>query len=129
MIAAKLPVQEAVVSRLQGALTEEVRSDADVIPSVEVGEDDELWISESTTTEHSDVTATIYARAYTQVKAKQIAETVIAELTDRTDVITLTGSFYVLYARLTGSDMQTIRRVDGPTIYENVIRITFRVHR
>lgn len=126
---AKLAVQKAVFARLSSALTEPVRTDGDEVPGVEIGRDDEAFESESTTTEASNVTVTVFSRAFNEVQAKELSDTVVTELTDRADLLSLDAPFYVLRSTLIGSDMQTVRRVDGPTIYENIDLIEMRVHR
>ena len=126
---AKIAVQEATYTRLSGALSEPVRTDGEALPGVQIGEDDENSTIESTTTETSVVSLTIYCRALTQKEAKDMAETVVVELTDRGDLLALDSPFYVMAAELIGSRLRVQRRVDGPTIFENIVRIDLTVNR
>lgn len=128
MTPSKLPLQAAIVSRLSGAVSVDVGTDPGV-PGVEVGDDDESQVSENTSAVHTDVTHTIRARAFSETEAKEIARDAVAALTDRSDLPQPSGTFAVLDARLTGHDMQELERTQGPSIFTEIIIITFRVTR
>jgi len=125
---AKREVHNATYTRLSGAISDPVRTDGEEVPGVQIGEDDESTTTESTSTETSVVGLTIYCRALTKDKAKALAETVTVELTDRDDLLALNSPFYVMGTELIGSALRTLRRVEGPTIYENIVRIDLTVN-
>jgi hypothetical protein len=125
---AKLAVQDAIESRLSTALTAEVGTDPP-IPGVEIGDDDEVEVSENANSVHTDLAHTITARARSEVSAKEDGQAVVTELTDRTNRLAPTAPFKILDAELTGSNMSRTRRVDGPDYFEEIIIITFRVTR
>lgn len=127
MTPAKLALQDVIETRLSSRLSEEVGTDPGT-PGVEIGDDDENYIRETTNSVHTDVPHTIRCRARTEVHAKKMGRDVVDELTDRTDLPTPSG-FNVLHAELTGHDMRRTRRVDGPDFYEDIIVITYRVSR
>lgn len=128
MTPAKLAIQDAIQTRLSSALSTEVGTDPG-IPGVEIGDDDETEIRETTGSVHTDVAHTITVRARSEVAAKEDGESVVAELTGRTNRLNPAAPFTVLDAELTGSNMSRTRRVDGPDYYEEIILITFRVTR
>lgn len=128
MTPAKLAVQNAIETRLTSALSTEVGTDPG-IPGVEIGDDDETEIRETTASVHTDLAHTITVRARSEVDAKKDGEAVVKELTDRTSRLSPEDPFHILNAELTGSNMSRTRRVDGPDYYEEIIVITFRVTR
>lgn len=128
MTPAKLPIQEAIVTRLSGALSAEVGTDPG-IPGIEVGDDDETYASENTSSVHTDASHTIRSRAYSEVTAKTNGQKVVTELTDRSNLLSLPSPFSVLRATLTGHDMQRTRRTEGPDIFTDITIITFRITR
>jgi hypothetical protein len=124
----KLPLQAAIVSRLTSAVSVDVGTDPGV-PGVEVGDDDESQVSENTSAVHTDVSHTIRARAFSETKAKEIGQDAASALTDRSDLPQPSGKFAVLDATLTGADMQQLERTQGPSIFTDIIIVTFRVTR
>jgi len=124
----KLAIQDVIAERLTSALSEEVGTDPG-IPGVEIGDDDEVGVRETTTSVHTDLAHTIRTRARSEVKAKELGRDAVKELTDRTNQIEPAAPFHVLEAELTGSNMQRTRRVDGEDYYEEIIIITYRVTR
>jgi len=128
MIPAKLAIQDAIQDRLTAALSTEVGTDPG-IPGVEIGDDDEIEVRETTASVHTDLAHTIRVRARSEVKAKEVGRDAVEEITDRTARLSPVAPFHVLEAELTGSDMQRTRRVDGPDYYEEIIIITYRVSR
>ena len=127
MTPSKLAIQEAIYDRLTTALSVDVGTDPG-IEGVEIGDDDESQVGENTNGVHTDVTHTLRARARSETKAKEIGRDAVEELTQRTSRLDPQG-VNVLDARLTGSDMQRTRRVDGPDYFEEIIQLTFRVTR
>jgi len=124
----KLPLQAAIVSRLTGAVSVDVGTDPGV-PGLEVGDDDESQVSENTSAVHTDVAHTIRARAFSETEAKEVGRDAVAALTDRSDLPQPSGKFAVLDATLTGHDMQQLERTQGPSIFTEIIIVTFRVTR
>jgi hypothetical protein len=127
MTPAKLALQDVIQTRLSSRLSDPVGTDPGIV-GVEIGDDDETQSRETTSSVHTDVAHTIRCRARSEVKAKSIAQDVVDELTDRSDLPDPTG-FHVLHGELTGHDMRRTRRVDGPDYYEDIIILTYRVSR
>jgi len=128
MIPAKLAVAKAAQSRLDSALEVEVSTDPP-IPGVEVGEDDELEAGRNTSSVHTDVTMTIRSYAHDETTAKQNGRTVVQELTDLSNLLTLESPFSLIDASLSGHALTIQRDVRGPDIHTDLITITFRVTR
>lgn len=127
MTPAKLPLQDVLEDRLTSALSVPVGTDPGV-PGCEIGDDDETEVSRNTSGVMTDLPHTIRCRAFSEVKAKQIAETAITDLTDRNNVPTPSG-FTVLQVEATGSDMQRTRRTQGKDIFTEIVILTFRISR
>lgn len=127
MTPAKLALQDVIQTRLSNRLSEPVGTDPG-ITGVEIGDDDETEIRENTNSVHTDVSHTIRCRARSEVAAKELGESVVDELTDRTDLPDPSG-FHVLGVDLTGHNMQRTRRVDGPDYFEDIIILTYRISR
>jgi len=124
---AKLALQKVIQSRLSSRLNEPVGTDPGIV-GVEIGDDDETEVGKNTNSVHTDVTHTIRCRARSEVKAKELAQAVVNELTNRSDLPDPAG-FNVLDSELTGHDMQRTRRVDGPDYFEDIVLLTYRVTR
>jgi len=127
MISAKLDIQKAIKTRLDAAVSVPVQTETDELPAVEIGEDQEVLQGGSNDTQRSTVTVTIFCRALSQVKSKQIAEDVVKDLTDRTNLLALPSPFTVLRTELVGHLTRNLRRVDGPTIHETIVDIDYLI--
>jgi len=125
---AKLALQDAIQTRLSNNLAETVGTDPGIV-GVEIGDDDETEVKQTTNSVHTDLSHTIRVRARSETKAKEIARDAVEELTDRNNRLQLSNPFNLLDAQLTGSDMQRTRRVDGPDYFEDIIIITYRISR
>lgn len=128
MTPAKLAVQKAVKERLGEALSVPVSTDPPV-PGVEIGEDDETEAGRNTNGVHTDVELTIRSYAHDETTAKKNGQTVVQELTDLSNLLTLESPFSVIDASLTGHALTIQRDVRGPDIHTDLITITFRVTR
>lgn len=128
MTPGKLAVQKAIQSRLSSALSVEVGTDPGE-PGVEVGDDTEAQASENTSSVHTDVSTTVRAYHTSETEAKKLGKTIVSELTDRSDKLTLDSPFSVLRSELIDNDTQRTRRVDGPDLYTELILIDHRVTR
>jgi hypothetical protein len=124
----KLALQEKIVSRLSGAVSVDVGTNPGV-PGVQVGDDNESQVGENTSAVHTDVAHTIRVRAFSETRAKEVARDVVTELTDRNNPLQPDGNFFVLDATLTGQDMQKLERTEGPSIFAEIIILTYRVTR
>jgi len=128
MIPSKVAIQEATLTRLSDALSAEVGTDPGV-PGVEIGDDTETAVRETTNSVHTDVPHTIRSRAYTEREAKQTGLEVVKQLTDRDDKLPLSAPFDLLRSELVDMDMQRNRRAQGRDIFTDIIIIQHRVSR
>jgi len=123
-----IALQKATKTRLRNNLSEEVSTDPP-IPGIEIGDDNEGGVRETTSSVHTDAQQTIRARAYTELKAKQIGRDVAEELTDRDDKLSLSAPFNLLRSELVDIDMQRNRRTEGKDIFTDLIIVQHRISR
>jgi DNA-dependent RNA polymerase auxiliary subunit epsilon len=130
MTPAKLPVQKAILARLEPALSVPVSTEPQR-PGVEIGDDDEVERRETTASVHTDVQVTIRARHNTELEAKELGKEVISELTDRSNRLAPSGNFTVLDQSLVGNTTQRDRpaSAQGPTRFTEIIRLDYRIAR
>lgn len=130
---AKIAIQEATYSRLDTNLSTTVGTDwkeADTaLPFIEIGDDDEVAIRETTASVHTDVPHTIRNLAYSEKEAKQLGHDVAEELTDRSNKLSLASPFHLLRSAVIGLDMQRNRRTQGKDIFTDILIVQHRVSR
>jgi|APHM01.1.fsa_nt_gi hypothetical protein len=130
MTPAKLPVQKAILARLEAALSVPVSTEPQR-PGVQIGDDDEVEQRETTASVHTDVQVTIRARHNTELEAKELGKQVVSELTDRENRLSPSGDFTVLDQTLVGNTTQRDRpaSAQGPTRFTEIIRLDYRISR
>lgn len=133
MTPAKIAIQEATLTRLQNNLSVTVGTDwqeGDTsLPFIEIGDDDEVAVRETTASVHTDVPHTIRNLAYTEKRAKELGRDAAKELTDRTSKLSLSAPFHLLRSELIGLDMQRTRRVEGRDIFTDILIVQHRISR
>jgi len=130
MTPAKIPVQKAILARLEAAVDVPVSTEPQR-PGVEIGNDDGVERRETTASVHTDVQGTIRARHNTELEAKTLGQAVIETLTDRENRLDPNGTFTVLDQSLVGNTTQRERptSAQGPTRYTEIIRLDYRIAR
>lgn len=128
MTPAKIAVQEATLTRLQNNLSTTVGTDPGV-PGLEIGDDDEIRVSENTNSVHTDVVHTHRARAFTEKKAKEIGRDAAEQLTDRNDPLSLSSPFNLLKSDVQSLEHLRQRDVRGEDVFIDILIVTHRISR
>lgn len=131
---AKLPVQAALVSRMDAALSAagqscKITTDPDQdeeYPYIEVGDDDETERYTASTT-GSTVDHSIRIRSRDSISAKKKAAIIIEDLMDHSRPIALDEAHYLVATNLAQNSLTSEHRPNGRDTHTATIRLEFRI--